>query len=52
MKTIPGLKIFELEADSKLQDLTLTTHHAFMHTFSNSGALKIIMEFPILNICH
>jgi len=31
-----------LEADSKLQDLTLTTHHAFMHTFSNSGALKII----------
>jgi len=37
-----GLKIFELEADSKLQDLTLTAHHAFMHTFSNSGALKII----------
>lgn len=37
-----GLKIFELESDDKLQDLVLTTHHAFMHTFSNSGALKII----------
>jgi ATP-dependent protease ClpP protease subunit len=37
-----GLKIVELEADNKLQDLVLTTHHAFMHTFSNSGALKII----------
>ncbi len=37
-----GLKIVELESDDKLQDLILTTHHAFMHTFSNSGALKII----------
>jgi len=37
-----GLKIIELESDNKLQDLVLTTHHAFMHTFSNSGALKII----------
>ena len=37
-----GLKIIELESDDKLQDLILTTHHAFMHTFSNSGALKII----------
>jgi ClpP class serine protease len=37
-----GLKIVELESDNKLQDLVLTTHHAFMHTFSNSGALKII----------
>jgi len=36
-----GLKIIELESDNKLQDLVLTTHHAFMHTFSNSGALKI-----------
>lgn len=37
-----GLNIFELESDDKLQDLVLTTHHAFMHTFANSGALKII----------
>lgn len=37
-----GLKVFDLESDNKLQDLILTTHHAFMHTFSNSGALKII----------
>lgn len=37
-----GLKVVDLESDNKLQDLILTTHHAFMHTFSNSGALKII----------
>ena len=40
-----GLKIIELESDNKLQDLVLTTHHAFMHTFSNSGALKIIENY-------
>ncbi|MCI1751574.1 MAG: S49 family peptidase [Flavobacteriales bacterium] len=37
-----GVKVVELEKDAKLQDLVLTTHHAFMHTFSNTGALKII----------
>lgn len=37
-----GVNIFELENDNKLQDLVLTTHHSFMHTFSNTGALKII----------
>lgn len=37
-----GVNIIELEADNTLQDLVLTVHHAFMHTFSNSGALKII----------
>lgn len=37
-----GVKIVELEKDDKLQDLVLTTHHAFMHTFSNTGAIKII----------
>lgn len=37
-----GVKIIDLEDDDKLQDLVLTTHHAFMHTFSNTGALKII----------
>ncbi|MCX6280198.1 MAG: S49 family peptidase [Bacteroidetes bacterium] len=37
-----GVKVVDLELDNKLQDLVLTTHHAFMHTFSNSGAVKII----------
>lgn len=37
-----GVKIIDLKADKKLQDSILTTHHAFMHTFANSGALKII----------
>lgn len=37
-----GLKIDELEQDDKLQDLVLTVHHAFMHTFAMTGASKII----------
>lgn len=37
-----GVNIIELESDQKLQDLILTVHHVFMHTFANSGALKII----------
>ncbi|MDD3375164.1 MAG: S49 family peptidase [Candidatus Omnitrophica bacterium] len=37
-----GLNIVDLEADSKLQDLLLTVHHAFMHTFSSTSAIKII----------
>ena len=37
-----GLKIIDMEADHKLQDLILTTHHAFMHTFSNTSTVKII----------
>jgi ATP-dependent protease ClpP protease subunit len=37
-----GVKIEPLERDPTLQDLVLTAHHAFMHTFSNSGGLKII----------
>lgn len=37
-----GLKIIDMESDNKLQDLILTTHHAFMHTFSNSAAVKIV----------
>jgi hypothetical protein len=31
-----------MENDNYLQDLILTAHHAFMHTFSNSPATKII----------
>ena len=31
-----------LEDDSALQDLVLTVHHAYMHTFSTTPAIKII----------
>lgn len=37
-----GLKVEKLEDDEKLQDLVLTVHHAYMHTFSMSQAVKII----------
>lgn len=37
-----GLNITSLEDDNKLQDAVLTTHHVFMHTFSNTNAVKII----------
>lgn len=39
-----GLKIKSLEKDfdPDFQDLVLTVHHSFMHTFSNSTAIKII----------
>jgi hypothetical protein len=37
-----GLKIEMLEEDPELQDLVLTIHHCFMHTLSNSAALKVI----------
>jgi len=37
-----GLKIKSLEEDQNLQDTVLTIHHAFMHTFANSPAIKII----------
>jgi len=37
-----GLKIVELEADSQLQDLVLSVHHAYMITLDGSTALKII----------
>jgi ClpP class serine protease len=37
-----GLKIIDLEANHDLQDAVLTTHHAFMHTFSNTFCVKII----------
>ncbi|MFC1566214.1 S49 family peptidase [bacterium] len=38
-----GLKIVDLEEDHDFQDLVLTIHHAFMHTFAISpSAVKII----------
>ena len=37
-----GLNIIDMEEDQELQDLILTVHHSYMHTFSNSTALKIV----------
>lgn len=37
-----GLKIIHLEDDPILQDLVLTVHHSYMHTFSMTHALKIV----------
>ncbi len=37
-----GLKIRMLEQDAALQDLVLTVHHAYMHTFAHANAVKII----------
>ena len=37
-----GLVIEDLEKDNDLQDLVLTVHHAYMHTFANSTAIKIV----------
>lgn len=37
-----GLVIEKMEADNQLQDLILTVHHAFMHTFSMTPAMKIV----------
>lgn len=37
-----GLNIERLENDDTLQDLVLTIHHAYMHTFSQSTAVKVV----------
>lgn len=37
-----GLKINMLEDNAQLQDLVLTIHHSYMHTFASSAAIKII----------
>lgn len=37
-----GLKIESMEADQTLQDLILTIHHSFMHTFTHSNAVKVV----------
>lgn len=38
------LRIIDLEADQKLQDLVLTTHHAFMQTLGEAGHVTKIVE--------
>lgn len=37
-----GLNVLKLEDDDNLQDLVLTVHHAYMHTFSQTPANKIV----------
>ncbi len=37
-----GLNVIALESDPKLQDIVLTIHHAFMHTFAQTTAIKIV----------
>jgi hypothetical protein len=37
-----GLNILRLETDKDLQDLVLTVHHAYMHTFSQTPVNKIV----------
>lgn len=37
-----GLVIRRLEDDDRLQDIVLTVHHAYMHTFSMTHAVKIV----------
>jgi ATP-dependent protease ClpP protease subunit len=37
-----GVSVIDMEKDNDLQDLILTVHHSFMHTFSHSTATKIV----------
>lgn len=37
-----GLSIVDMESDNELQDLILTVHHSFMHTFTQSLAVKVV----------
>lgn len=37
-----GLKVKALEDNNDYQDCVLTLHHAYMHTFANTDAIKII----------
>ncbi len=37
-----GLKVLNLEDNQEIQDAVLTTHHSFMHTFTNTYCVKII----------
>lgn len=37
-----GVSVIDMEQDNDLQDLILTTHHSFMHTFAHTTATKIV----------
>lgn len=50
-----GLNVTDLEDDQRLQDAVLSVHHAFMVTFQNTTAIKIIenqvdKRFIMLNL--
>lgn len=46
-----GLNIDVLEDDNQLQDLVLTVHHAYMHTFSQTAATKIVENQLGATVC-
>ncbi len=37
-----GVSLVDMEADNELQDLILSAHHAFMHTFTRTPSAKIV----------
>ena len=37
-----GVSVVDMEEDNDLQDLILTVHHSFMHTFGHTSAAKIV----------
>lgn len=37
-----GLSIIDMEENQNIQEMVLTTHHAFIHTFGHSAAIKIV----------
>ncbi|MEM1124650.1 MAG: S49 family peptidase, partial [Bacteroidota bacterium] len=37
-----GVEIIDMEEDQDLQDIILSIHHAFMHTFANTNVIKIV----------
>jgi hypothetical protein len=37
-----GVRVVDLEADQKLQDMVLSVYHAISHTMALSGVVKII----------
>jgi len=47
-----GLNITPMEDDDKLQDLVLTVHHSYMHTFSRTTAIKIIENHNGIAMVH
>jgi ClpP class serine protease len=47
-----GLKIVDLENNDKFQDLVLTVHHAYMHTFAGTSAIKIIENHKGIAMVH
>ncbi len=47
-----GLNVIDLESDQKLQDCVLSVHHSYIHTLSNTPALKIIENHKNIAFIH